>query len=118
MSFLGSIGYIMSGSGLKELLSTIYAPLSVEKMMTGHAYSRAVRGHLLTHLALGHIILKLVEFFDEERMEMEEMLTDCNDGNNELQLDNELIQSTLRRFENQLNELNKNGCTAKMWVQY
>ncbi|KAG5868451.1 hypothetical protein JTB14_037840 [Gonioctena quinquepunctata] len=42
MSFLGSIGYVMSESGLEESLSTIYAPLSVGKMMSGHAYSRAI----------------------------------------------------------------------------
>jgi len=37
MSFMGSIGYIMGGSGLKELLSVIYEPISVDKMLTGHA---------------------------------------------------------------------------------
>lgn len=118
MSFVGAIGYVMSGSGLKELLSTIYAPLSVEKMLTGHAYSRAVRGHLLTHLALGHIILKFVEFTDDERMEIEDVLTDCYDGSCELQLENDLFQSISRRFETQLKELEKNGPTAKLWVQY
>lgn len=45
MSFMGSIGYIMGGSGLKELLSVIYAPISVDKMLTGYAYARAIRGH-------------------------------------------------------------------------
>lgn len=118
MSFLGAIGYVMSGSGLKELLSTIYAPLSVEKMLAGHAYSRAVRGHLLTHLTLGQIILKLVEFSDEERIEIEDVLTDCCDGSGELKLENEFFQSMSRRFEAQLKELEKNGPTAKLWVLY
>ncbi|GFY54547.1 uncharacterized protein TNIN_441471 [Trichonephila inaurata madagascariensis] len=39
MSSLGSIGYIMDGSGLKEALGKIYATNSVDKMLNGHAYS-------------------------------------------------------------------------------
>jgi len=40
--------YVMKGSGLKEVLSTIYAPITTDKMFTGHAYihySKAVEGH-------------------------------------------------------------------------
>lgn len=57
MSFLGSIGFIMAGSGLKDLLSVIYVPLSVEKILSGHVYARRIRGHLLVQLALAKIIL-------------------------------------------------------------
>lgn len=64
MSFLGSIGYIMAGSDLKEVLSVIYAPNSVDKMLNGHAYVRAVRGHTLLHLALSTIIYKDIDIDD------------------------------------------------------
>lgn len=47
MSCMGCIGYLMSGSGLKELLPTIYAEHSTEKMLTGHAYARAIRAHMI-----------------------------------------------------------------------
>ena len=56
MSFLGSIGYRMAGSGLSELLETVYAPNSVKHMLTGKAISRAIGGHLLVYAAL-HTIL-------------------------------------------------------------
>jgi len=56
--FLGVVGYIMAESGLKKIVSTIYAPITADKMLTGHAYSRAVRGHTLVHLALSNIILQ------------------------------------------------------------
>lgn len=46
MSFMGSIGYIMAGSGLRKLWNTIYAANSIDKMITGYAYSRAVRAHI------------------------------------------------------------------------
>lgn len=52
MSFLGTIGYIMSDSGLKELFSIIYAPNTINKMFTDHVYTRAIRGHGLIYLAL------------------------------------------------------------------
>lgn len=42
MSFLGSIGYVMSESGLQDLFKTIYAENSIEKMMTGHTYSELI----------------------------------------------------------------------------
>lgn len=45
MSFLGSIGFIMAGSGLEEAMETIYAPRAVVHIMNGHAYERAVRAH-------------------------------------------------------------------------
>ena len=43
MSFLGSIGKLMEGSGLTELLETIYGSNTVKHIMTGKAYARALR---------------------------------------------------------------------------
>ncbi|KAL5006688.1 hypothetical protein ScPMuIL_015494 [Solemya velum] len=58
MSFMGSIGNIMSGSGLEELWESVYGRGSVVHMMSGHAYSRALRAHFLTQAALGQILLQ------------------------------------------------------------
>jgi len=54
--------FFMAGSGLKDLLSTIYAPVSVDKMLTGHAYSRSFRGHLV----LGKLIFKELNLNTED----------------------------------------------------
>mgnify|MGYP001021323646 CR=1 FL=1 len=51
MSFLGCIGDIMAGNGLKEKLTLIYQPLASEKMLNGQAYARAVGTHMLMHEA-------------------------------------------------------------------
>ncbi len=56
MSFLGCIGHIMGGSGLQQLLEQVYAGNTVSHMLTGKAYDRAVRGHLLVDAALNTII--------------------------------------------------------------
>ena len=57
MSFLGCIGSLMAGSGLKEILEMIYAPNSVEHILTGKAIARAVRAHLLVDAAVNTLIV-------------------------------------------------------------
>ena len=52
MSFLGCIGFFMAGSGIGELWQEVNAKVSVSHMLTGHAYSRAIRAHLLTEREL------------------------------------------------------------------
>ena len=62
MSFLGSIGSLMEGSGLRRALETVYVPLTVGYMMTGKAYTRAVRGHMMSESAVLSLLLE--EFWD------------------------------------------------------
>ena len=58
MSYLGCIGYIMSGSGLNDLWSTVYAECSIVHMLSGHAYSTSLSAHLSTMVALFHCLQK------------------------------------------------------------
>ena len=58
ISFLGSIGKVMEGSGLRSALETIYSPVTVGHMFTGMAYSRAVRGHILCASAVESLVLE------------------------------------------------------------
>ena len=51
MSFFGSIGCVMEGSGLQNALETLYSSISVNHKLTGKAYSRAIDGHFC-HLQL------------------------------------------------------------------
>ena len=57
ISFLGSIGELMSASGLQEVMETIYAPNPVSHMMTGKAFDCAMRGHLLVAAAFFTILV-------------------------------------------------------------
>ena len=52
MSFIGSIGFMMKGSGLEEALETVYGTNVVNHIISGKAVSRAVRGHFLVEAAL------------------------------------------------------------------
>lgn len=117
---MGAIGYIMTGSGLKELLSIIYAPNTVEKMFTGHAYARAVRGHGLVHLALSKIILKLIEINDTEKGQIIDILKNFSSEPPLLdEISNETNMTQLsEKLKIQLHKLEKNGATSRLWVQY
>lgn len=66
MSYLGCIGYLMTGSGLQETLEQTYAPNSVVKMLNGKAIARAVRGHLLLYAALNAIVCEEIYSEDEK----------------------------------------------------
>ncbi len=59
MSFLGSIGHLMAGSGLAELLEIMYAPNAVGHMLSGKAVNRALRGHFLLDTALNTLLVSM-----------------------------------------------------------
>ena len=56
MSFLGSIGHLMTNSALQELLELIYTPNAVDHMLTGKAVSRLVRAHILLDAVLNALL--------------------------------------------------------------
>ena len=41
-NFLGAIGYIMKGLGIEELLGLLYGPNTVDHVMSGKAFARAL----------------------------------------------------------------------------
>ena len=57
MSFLGAVGYMMSGSDFEELLELFYAMNSVGHMMSSTAFARAIRGHFLDDSCLNNILI-------------------------------------------------------------
>lgn len=119
MSFLGCIGEIMGGSGLKDVLCLIYAEGSVDKILNGHAYARAVRAHIILQQALSLLIFEelkndSVEF--KKLIENEDNFT-CDMNIDEIQ-SNEAFKRLNELFENYLKKIEKRGNTAKLWTQY
>lgn len=54
------------------------APITADKILTGHAYSRAVKGHImLVHLALSDIILHSFPISDEKKKQINDMHAKC-----------------------------------------
>ena len=71
MSFLGSIGHLIAGSGLQELLEIIYANNTVTHILSGKAVARAVRGHFLVDRALNILLSAKTFGTDIEDTELE-----------------------------------------------
>ena len=60
MSFLGSVGYIVEGSELREVLELLYAPNTVPHLLSGKAITRVIRGHFLVDAPLHAILISEV----------------------------------------------------------
>ena len=57
MNFMGVIGHIMRGSALQSALECIFGKSTIQHIMTGKAYARGIRAHLLIQTALVNIML-------------------------------------------------------------
>ena len=80
MSFMGSIGSMMKGSGLEEALETVYGPNAVAHMMSGKAVSRALRGHFLVEAALVNKLMLAVLPCQEEECAVEPNMGENGNG--------------------------------------
>jgi len=66
MSYMGGVGYLMRGSGLEELIETVYASRTLDHIMNGKAYDRALRVHMLVSTALiKHILDQRPQYLDD-----------------------------------------------------
>ena len=140
MSFLGSIGHLMTSTGLQTMLECVYAENTVPHMLSGKAISRAVRGHLLVIASLHAIMMS--EIYDCPVITENDGETDnsselfCMEDNVDLtqisnlldntivaeltieDLDgNEAIRNMLERIETYKNKLSSSR-TANLWFQY
>ena len=144
MSFLGSIGEVMKGSGLEDALEEPYGKSTVPDLISGKAVSRALRGHFLVESALVcQLMVPLISMendLEEDDMENET----CNNtapGTTVVRTDDLLIEiesitdaikenkvvekhehSSLLKLRISLEEYKKllgdSSRTAKLWLQY
>ena len=64
MSFCGSIGSIMSGSGLAEALNTVYGKDVVKHITSGKAIARSLRANFMVETVLVRRLMS--HFFPSE----------------------------------------------------
>lgn len=116
MSFLGCIGFVMKGSGLKNILCTIYAENTVDKLLDGHLYARAVRGHLLVSLSLYLTILQTSGLSLAEMDVLKMLLKDEKDILK--QVNSPEFEQIFNKLLLHLEEYKNRGPTAKLWITY
>lgn len=114
MSFMGAMGAIMEGSGLRELFCTIYAGNSVEKMLTGHAYARAVRAHILSHATLAGLIFERLAL-NAQHLEALDNVVNSLDRSIILRAnDDEAFRAVTEKFAAMLKTIESHGPTAAL----
>ncbi|GBM16781.1 hypothetical protein AVEN_9373-1 [Araneus ventricosus] len=118
MSYMGAIGTIMTESCLKELFQSIYALNTVDKLVSGHAYARAVRCHGLAHRVRDQFIMETVSFSEEAKAVIESMFTSIDETALLKADENEIVQIFTTKFKEAVQKLERRGPTAKLWVQY
>ncbi|KAL7289552.1 hypothetical protein TKK_0016524 [Trichogramma kaykai] len=118
MSYMGSIGYIMSGSGLEELWTTIYAGESVKKMVTGHAYARSLRAHILTYTAISIHVCKNINLTSDLKESIQHIFGDLQRLRVEDFHNDPTISHLTDLFLEKLKNHSIRSDTAKLWSQY
>ena len=117
MSFLGSIGKVMEGSGLGTALETVYTPVTVSHMFSGKAYARAVRGHLLCASAVQLILLK--EFWDSLNSDQQNELKNIYESEDPSRFANGDISIELMVWLSaKKKELIETSRTSALWISY
>jgi len=103
------------GRWLKEVLSVIFAQNSVDHILSGHAYSRAIRGHTLLQLAQAHIILNALSLNYEQK----ELLNICLSNLSDFQTveDSSAVKELKKIFDEKMKEIKNRGPTAQLWIQ-
>ncbi|GBN04272.1 hypothetical protein AVEN_145606-1 [Araneus ventricosus] len=121
-SFFGAIGYIMQGSGIREVLSFIHAPNSLDKMLTGHAYARAVRAHTLLYLTLATIIPKELVIDNDMDANLQNTIEDVKNNTisyNDIENCDEKTEALLYQCNKKLKQYERQeNSTGKLWIQY
>ncbi|XP_066911989.1 uncharacterized protein [Clytia hemisphaerica] len=124
MSFLGSIGNIMKGSGLDELFEEVYAEDTVKHINSGHAVARAIRAHLLVQSALiNHITCTLV---DQNKLVIEDIESSYKKAMDEGFTNDNLVtlseSKAIRDMEESIatfsNTMSEKSRTTKLWLSY
>ena len=75
MSFLGSVGSVMNGSGLSDVLETVYGSNAVAHMLHRKAIACALRGNFLVDAALTVKLMKLLMPSEASQSESDEWNT-------------------------------------------
>ena len=122
MSYMGSIGYVIAGSGLDVLWETLYAPNTVVHMLSGHAYARALRAHIITIAALTSLLLDSHEYLETINVDkLQQIHTDLlhnSEYSTESVTDNKYVQ----QLSNLIDELESKSAlqsrTARLWINY
>ena len=118
--FMGSTGYKMSGFGLEEVWNQVHKENTVPHLMSGKAYSRALKGHVLVHSTFHNILFDEIisNLPQEERLKIESVYDayynrECNLSDGTKKIFTKIGKLLVERKV----QLAKTNQTAQLWVQ-
>ena len=115
-SYMGSDGYIMSGSGQEQMWSTAYAEGSIPQVMSGHSYSRALRAHILSVQSIASVLLSAPGVLDQVDDTWYDLLHESIALEDAIST-KEVFQ-VAHILEQEIEKARKLGRTAKLWIQH
>ena len=99
----------------------MYAKVSITHMLHGHAYSRAIRAHSLTQLALAILLIRksnlLSSALSEELHALQKQIV-SNNCNIEEIFQSEILFTFNDKFQSLLDSIANECRTSRLWVQY
>ena len=123
MSFLGSIGKMMKGSGIEELFAEVYAENSVEHIISSKAVSRALRAHFLVESALKCLLFDIAkDDFNLDVASLKTLLESTEDERDMAKLSSFAEAKVTHDIHNALEALTSQlvaeSRTSKLWLSY
>ncbi|XP_063235988.1 uncharacterized protein LOC134538524 [Bacillus rossius redtenbacheri] len=118
MSFMGSIGRIMEGSGLESLWAAVYGQTTVNHMLNGCAYSRCIRAYTLTASAIINVMRNSFDDFQNAIIHLENISKQLllQETEPEEMLRKPDVTCTLQKLNDSLKNIQSTSRTAKLWV--
>ncbi|KAI4830959.1 hypothetical protein KUCAC02_002560 [Chaenocephalus aceratus] len=108
----------MDDSGLLELIQLIYpGSTTVNHILDGGCFDKAIRAHLLIDAAIYQHIMKHA-FTEEELGEMRTFMEKVADGKMGARHTDPVVALFEQRFEETFKRLAEGGRTPALWVQY
>ena len=120
MRFIGSICYVMGGSGLAEVLTEAYAEKSVLHMLSGKAYARAVRGYILVDSALNNMLIEEVmpSREPEHISNLKKTFQDFPKTGHAEKDCSEALAELAKQLDNKKEHLKNSNRTGRLWIQF
>ena len=119
LSYLGSIGNIMKSSGLKQMLALVYPENTVNHMLSGKAYYRAMRGYFLVDSALNIFIIMKYMSIDGQNINVlvdkfEDSLKNCDESK-------AMVDDVIKQMSDNFKVIKENlkeHPTGQLWIQF
>ncbi|KAG1679919.1 Multidrug resistance-associated protein 1 [Nymphon striatum] len=102
MSFMGSIGALMKGSGLEGLFAEVYSENTVGHIFTSKAVSRALRAYFLADASLTSLLLETVfeEVSSLDKDSLMLQLKEAINSNNKEEIEGFFESNSFRKLDN------------------